>query len=275
MFALIRVCAYGKNLPMPNALLEVSDLSISGIFLRSTEKIVEGVSFTLLEGEKIAIVGESGSGKSMILNALTSSLPSNCYAEGAIRFNGIDLLSQTKDAKKLLGKEIVYVPQGGAESLNPSLRIRTQMMEIFKADKRKLSKKEKEDICLSSLQKVGLEGATEIFNKYPFEISGGEAQRVLLAIALASSPKLLVVDEATRGIDKENSDLFWDCLDGSFSSVSILLVTHDLNEAKKCGKIIVLKDGKVEASGYRDEVFGSNANPYIKSLISDYEGEYA
>ncbi len=275
MFALIRVCAYGKNLPMPNALLEVSDLSISGIFLRSTEKIVKDVSFSLLEGERIAIVGGSGSGKSMILNALTTSLPSNCYAEGAIRFNGIDLLSQRKEAKKLLGKEIVYVPQGGAESLNPSLRIKTQMMEIFKGDKRKLSKKEKEDICLSSLKRVGLEGTTEIFNKYPFEISGGEAQRVLLAIALASSPKLLVVDEATRGIDKENCELFWNCLDASFSSVSVLLVTHDLNEAKKCEKIIVLKNGKVEGSGYRDEVFGSNASYYIKSLISDYEGEYA
>lgn len=267
--------AYGKNLPMPNALLEVSDLSISGIFLRSTEKIVEDVSFTLLEGERIAIVGESGSGKSMILNALTFSLPSNCYAEGMIRFNGVDFLSDHKAMKGFLGKDIVYVPQGGAESLNPSLRIKTQMIEIFKGDKRKLSKKEKEDICLSSLKRVGLDGATEIFDKYPFEISGGEAQRVLLAIALASSPKLLVVDEATRGIDKENSDLFWDCLDGSFSSVSVLLVTHDLNEAKRCEKIIVLKNGKVEGSGYRDEVFGSNANPYIKSLIGDYEGEYA
>ena len=275
MFTLIRVRAYVKNLPMPKAILEVDHLTIHGIFLRSREKIVENVSFSLLEGERIAIVGESGSGKSMIINALASSLPANCYAEGEIRLNGKELLSDPKFAKRLLLKDIAYIPQGGAESLNPSLRIKTQMMEIFKGDKRKHSKKEKEEICLSNLKKVGLDSPKDIFNKFPFEISGGEAQRVLLAIAFSQSPKLLIADEATRGIDKERSELFWNYLNSLTPSLALLFVTHDINEAKRCDKIIVLKDGKVDSSGYKDAVFADSATPYVRDLLNDCEGEYA
>lgn len=243
--------------------------------MHSCEPVVKDVSFSLLEGERLAITGESGSGKSMILSAITSSLPDNCYASGEIYVNGVEIVSNPKIGEKMLSSEIAYVPQGGAESLNPSLRIKTQMMEVLRKEEKKLSKSEKNDLCVSALKKVGLDKANEILLKYPFEISGGEAQRVVLAIALLMNKRLLVVDEATRGIDKEKSGIIWDCLDCDFPSVSTLLVTHDLSEARKCDKILVLKDGEVEEFGKKEDIFDKSENPYVKKLIADYGGEYA
>ncbi len=255
---------------MPNALLDVEGLNIYGYFMHSCERIVSDVSFSLFEGERLALLGESGSGKSMILNAITSSLPDNCFATGKIYIDGVEILNKTRSAKRILQEKAAYLPQGGAESLNPSLRIKTQMEETLKG-----SKREKRASCIENLKKVGIDNPEEILDKYPFEISGGEAQRVVLSIALSMNKKLLIIDEATRGIDKEKSGLIWDYLENELGSASILLVTHDVSEAQKCEKVLVLYKGKVEGMGNKDDIFKRSKNPYIEKLIADYEGEYA
>ncbi len=271
-FALILPYFNGIIFLMENVLI-VENLSVSAYFFRSTEKIVDGVSFCLGEGERLAIVGESGSGKSMIVNAITSSLADNCFALGKILFNGDDLLS--KKGKKYLGKEIVFVPQGGAESLNPCLKIKTQIYEALPKEKRKLSREEKRAYALHNLERAGLKNGEEILEKYPFEVSGGEAQRVVLAIAMCVKPTLIVADEMTRGIDREAIDVFWDCIDRDFATSSLIVVTHDMSVASRCDKVLVLKEGKLQEYGKTEEVFLSPKNEYTKSLILASESSYA
>lgn len=256
-------------------MIEVIDLSVYACFLRSTEKIVGDVSFCLKSGERLAIVGESGSGKSMIVNALTSSLADNCFASGQMLFNGEDVLKNQKQARALLGRQIVFVPQGGAESLNPSLKIKTQIYEAFSSAGIKLTSEQKRVYSVYNLARAGLKNGEEILEKYPFEISGGEAQRVVLAIAMCANAKLIVADEATRGIDQETSETFWNCINSDFQNTALIVVTHDMSVAKKCDYVLVLKEGKVQEYGKTEDVFSNPKSEYAKSLISACEVRYA
>ncbi len=251
---------------MSKGIIQVENLSVHARFLHSTETIVEGVSFCLDGGEKLAIVGESGSGKSMIVNALTSSLADNCFATGNVEYDGVNLLENRSFAKKLMGKVIVLIPQGGAESLNPSLKIKTQIYETLKRNGAKLTREQKREAAIRNLTKSGLKNAEEILEKYPFEISGGEAQRVVLAITLCSHANLIVADEATRGIDGETKEAFWDCIRNDFSSAAMVFVTHDIAEAKRCDNVLVLKDGKVAEYGKTLDVFSNPQSEYTKTL---------
>ncbi len=260
---------------MTEPLLVVENLCIYASFLRSTEKIVGSISFCLNEGERLAIVGESGSGKSMIVNALTSSLADNCYATGRILFDGIDLIEKKKNEKRLLGRQIVFVPQGGAESLNPSLKIKTQIYEAFSRTGIKLNTEEKKAYSIYNLARVGLKNGAEILGKYPFEISGGEAQRVVLAMAMCAEPKLIVADEATRGIDETASTVFWKCIDNDFDKSALIVVTHDMSVAQRCDYALVLKDGQVQEFGRAAEVLANPQSEYTKDLISACEVDYA
>lgn len=260
---------------MDENVIEVIDLSVYACFLRSTEKIVGDVSFCLKSGERLAIVGESGSGKSMIVNALTSSLADNCFASGQMLFNGEDVLKNQKQARALLGRQIVFVPQGGAESLNPSLKIKTQIYEAFSSAGIKLTNEQKRVYSVYNLARAGLKNGEEILEKYPFEISGGEAQRVVLAIAMCANAKLIVADEATRGIDQETSETFWNCINSDFQNTALIVVTHDMSVAKKCDYVLVLKEGKVQEYGKTEDVFSNPKSEYAKSLISACEVRYA
>lgn len=249
-------------------MLEVNNLCVYASFSLSTEMIVDNVSFCLKEGERLAIVGESGSGKSMIVNALTSSLADNCYATGHIFFDGVDMIKNRRKERKLLGRDIVFVPQGGAESLNPSLKIKTQIYEAFSLKGIKLNRQEKKAYSIYNLSRAGLKNGEEILEKYPFEISGGEAQRVVLAIAMCANPRLIVADEATRGIDETTSRTFWECMDNDFEKSSIIVVTHDMSVAKKCDYVLVLKEGKVQEYGKTCNVFAHPQSDYTKQLLS-------
>lgn len=256
---------------MEENLIQIVDLCVYARFLHSTEKIVGKVSFSLCKGERLAIVGESGSGKSMIANALVSSLADNCSASGKVLFKGVDLLENPKLAREVLGKKIAFVPQGGAESLNPSLKIKTQIYEAFSRAGKKLNREEKRAYSIFNLARAGIKNGEELLEKYPFEISGGEAQRVVLAIALCCDPELIVADEATRGIDEQTSLAFWQCLDSDLSSASLIVVTHDMSVAKKCDFVLVLKDGRVQEYGKSESVFSNPQNEYTKRLIAACE----
>lgn len=252
-------------------MLEVNNLCVYASFSLSTEMIVDNVSFCLKEGERLAIVGESGSGKSMIVNALTSSLADNCYATGHIFFDGVDMTKNRRKERKLLGRDIVFVPQGGAESLNPSLKIKTQIYEAFSRKGIKLNRQEKKAYSIYNLSRAGLKNGEEILEKYPFEISGGEAQRVVLAIAMCANPRLIVADEATRGIDETTSRTFWECMDNDFEKSAIVVVTHDMSVAGRCDYVLVLKDGKVREFGNSSTVLSNPQNEYTKELLSACE----
>ena len=174
-----------------------------------------------------------------------------------------------------MGRQIVFVPQGGAESLNPSLKIKTQIYEAFSRSGLKLTREQKRAYSVYNLARAGLKNGEEILEKYPFEISGGEAQRVVLAIAMCANAKLIVADEATRGIDQETSETFWNCINSDFQNTALIIVTHDMTVAKKCDYVLVLKDGCVQEYGKTCEVFSNPKSEYAKSLISACEVSYA
>lgn len=251
---------------MSEIVLQVENLCVYAEFLRSTEKIVGGVSFSLEDGQRLAIVGESGSGKSMIVDALIGALADNCFATGEVVFDGENVLKNSRALKRNLGKSIAFIPQGASESLNPSLKIKTQIYEAFARSGLKLNRAQKKEHALFNLAKVGLEDE-RVLEKYPFEISGGQAQRVVLAIALCSQPKLIVADEATRGIDKETADVFLQCVNQEFQDSAKIFVTHDMGLATTCDKMLVLKGGEQVEYGLSKDIVASPKHDYTKSLL--------
>ena len=131
-----------------------------------------------------------------------------------------------------------------------------------------MNREEKRAYSIYNLAKVGIANGEELLEKYPFEISGGEAQRVVLAIALCCEPTLIVADEATRGIDAQTSRAFWNCID---EASSLIIVTHDISVAKKCDFVLVLKDGEVKEYGRAETVLENPQSEYTKQLISACE----
>lgn len=162
----------------------------------------------------------------------------------------------------------MFIPQGGAESLNPSLKIKTQIYEAFSRSGLKLTREQKRAYSVYNLARAGLKNGEEILEKYPFEISGGEAQRVVLAIAMCATARLIVADEATRGIDKETSEAFWACMDKDFADTALIIVTHDMSVAKRCDYVLVLKDGQTKEYGKANDVFPTRraSTPGVLSL---------
>lgn len=260
---------------MSEIVLQVENLCVYAEFLRSTEKIVGGVSFSLEDGQRLAIVGESGSGKSMIVDALIGALADNCFATGEVVFDGENVLKNSRALKRNLGKSIAFIPQGASESLNPSLKIKTQIYEAFARSGLKLTREQKRAYSVYNLARAGLKNGEVILEKYPFEISGGEAQRVVLAIAMCATARLIVADEATRGIDKETSEAFWACIDKDFADTALIVVTHDMSVAKRCDYVLVLKDGQTKEYGKANDVFSNPQSEYTRSLISACEAHYA
>lgn len=231
-------------------MLQVKDLSVYAQFARGEDVIVKDVSFCVQSGRKLAVVGKSGAGKSMIASAITGTLADNCFALGDITLDGADLTDK-KVLKACLGKELVYVMQGGAESLNPSLKIKTQIYEAFDRSIPKMSRDQKRAYAIFNLAKVHLDES--VLEKYPFEISGGEAQRVVFAIALCAKPKAVVLDECTRGLDEQNKRIFLDCLQQNFADAAIVAITHDSAVASWCDEILDIREGVVVSHTKSDD----------------------
>lgn len=266
-------------------LLNVRDLKINAQFARGEGLIVKGASFILRSGKPLAIVGESGSGKTMCALALLGLLPDNCAANGSaflcetqdgeLSDKGVELIGMKERAiNKLRGTRLVYIPQSGAEFLNPALKIKTQIYESLK----KAGVKGKSALKAATVEKLnesGIEHAEIMLEKYPSAISGGEAQRVALAIAHCSRPALIIADEPTKGIDSQTARVFYDAIDG-FKDACLIIITHDMELAKKCDSVLVLKDGEVQEYGETKTVFSSPKSDYTKRLLSDWaEADYA
>lgn len=247
-------------------MLFVDGLSVYARYLHGDGAIVSDVSFCVGDGQNLAIVGESGSGKSMIVDALVGVLADNCYATGKIVLDGDDILNNPRTLKRKLGRSVAFIPQGASESLNPSLKVKTQIYEAFARSGAKLNKHEKRAYALYNLKKVGLKDES-VLEKYPFEISGGQAQRVVLAIALCSKPSLIVADEATRGIDAETAEVFLKCVKEEFCGSAKIFVTHDMSLAKTCDKVLVLKAGEQVEYGFSEDVLVNPKSEYTQLLL--------
>ncbi|HYO99810.1 MAG TPA: ABC transporter ATP-binding protein, partial [Pyrinomonadaceae bacterium] len=235
-------------------------------------KAVDGVSFDLRRGETLGIVGESGSGKSVTSLSLLRLIPEppGKILRGEVVFEGQDILSLPPAAvRRIRGQRIGMIFQDPMTSLNPFMRVSAQLMEISQLHLRH-TKKEAREHAVQMLERVGIPDARLRAESYPHEFSGGMRQRVMIAMALACDPKLLIADEPTTALDvtiqAQILELIKSLRDKTGSSV--ILITHDLGVvAGMTDRVIVMYAGKVFEEAPTSELFARTANPYTKALL--------
>ncbi|MEJ5865834.1 ABC transporter ATP-binding protein [Pseudomonas farsensis] len=253
-------------------LIEVRDLSVSYRFAGQQTQAIRGLSFSLQQGETLAIVGESGSGKSTLANALLGLLPGNAHIDqGELRVAGVDVAKAGERARRALrGRTVALVPQDPMVSLNPTLRVGQQIAEALQlAHGRRYPALDSE--VLELLAQVGLDEPALRARQYPHELSGGMRQRVLIAIALAGDPRLIIADEPTSALDVTVQRRILDHLQRLVAErgISLLIITHDLGMAcDRADRLLVMKHGElVEHASPRQVLWGSQ-QPYTRDLLN-------
>ena len=253
-------------------ILQVKDLVVSFRAYAGKVQAVRGVSFDLYKGETLAIVGESGSGKSVTTKAVLGILPKNGMIEnGEIWYQGQDMVKYTeKDFYNIRGKKISLVFQDPLSALNPIMKIGKQIMEALTLSL-KMSKADAKKKALELMKAVGIPEAEVRFEQYPFQFSGGMRQRIVIAIALASDPEILVCDEPTTALDVTIQAQILDLINEmkEKANVSVIFITHDMGVvANMADRICVMYAGKIVETGTVDEIFYEPAHPYTWALLS-------
>lgn len=252
-------------------LLEVRDLRIRFNSRQSTVEAVKGISFSLERGKTLAIVGESGSGKSVTSMALTRLLPPapRCAVEGEALFDGVNLLGLSeRELRKIRGKRIAYVFQEPSTSLNPYFTVGAQIVEALKFHREDVSNFRKEAIDL--LRKVGIRDADSRYGDYPHQMSGGMKQRVVIAMALACQPDILVADEPTTALDVTIEAQIMQLLHElrERENMAIILITHNFGIVDGfADEVAVMYRGRIVERGETNRVLASPAHDYTKALI--------
>ncbi|WP_410489310.1 ABC transporter ATP-binding protein [Bacillus sp. DTU_2020_1000418_1_SI_GHA_SEK_038] len=234
---------------------------------------VKGVSFEVRKGETLGIVGESGSGKSVTARSIMRLLPSppSFMKDGEILFQGENLAHKTeKEMEEIRGRDISMIFQDPMTSLNPTIRIGKQIAESL-IKHQKLSKKEAKNQAIELLKLVGIRDSETRYNQYPHEFSGGMRQRVMIAIALACRPTLLIADEPTTALDVTIQAQILNLMKNMQErfGTSIILITHDLGVvAGMCDRVVVMKNGEIVETGTTEEIFESPKHPYTLKLLN-------
>jgi peptide/nickel transport system ATP-binding protein len=253
-------------------LLEIQNLKVSFNDQHKQKNVVlEDINLSIARGETVALIGESGSGKSITSMSILRLLPSSSnLEEGSITFSNQNLLDLSeKEMKKMRGKEISMIFQDAMASLNPAMKIGIQITEGLKYHQL-INKTNIKNEALRLLQSVGLKNSLQIYNQYPNQLSGGMKQRVLIAMALSCSPKLIIADEPTTALDVTIQKQVLDLLDQykHNQNSSILLITHDFGVvAEYADRVYVMFGGRIVESGDVFTIFRNPLHPYTKGLI--------
>ncbi len=254
-------------------LLEVENLSVEFRSRGNVSRVVRGVSFALKRGEILAVVGESGSGKSVTSQALTGLLPEPpaCVVSGSVRLEGREILGLPERAlRKIRGREIAYVFQDPLSSLNPSYTVGAQIEETLKIHVPALkTRRERRARVAETLAAVGIDPA--LAGSFPHEFSGGMQQRVMIAMALAAEPAVLVADEPTTALDVTIQKQIMDLLLALREryGMSVLLITHNFGlVAQIADRVCVLFRGEKVEEGSAREVVLSPREPYTRALLT-------
>jgi len=253
-------------------LLRIEDLRVRFRTEEGTVQAVDGVSFSVSQGEVVAVVGESGSGKSvtaMTLMGLTRS--PNASFEGAAYLNGVELIKASEDElRRVRGEQIAMIFQDPMTSLDPVYRIGDQIIEQIREHDSKVSKAEATERTIDLMERVGIPRARDRMRAYPHQFSGGMRQRVMIAMALSCAPSLLIADEPTTALDVTIQAQILDELKQlrAESGTGIILVTHDLGVvADIADRIVVMYGGRVVEQGTLDELFYDPQHPYTWGLL--------
>jgi peptide/nickel transport system permease protein len=255
----------------PDTLLDVDGLAVGYPSADGHLSVVNGVSFQVRKGEVLGLVGESGSGKTQTAFAILGLLsPGGRILGGSILFDGMELTSAgERGLRELRGQRIAYIPQEPMSNLDPAFRVGDQLTEPMRV-LLGISAAEAERRALALLERVGIADPRRMFRSYPHEISGGMAQRVLIAGAVSANPALLIADEPTTALDvtvqAEVLDLLRS-LQGEYG-MSVLMVTHNLGVvADCCDRVAVMRAGEIVEVGDVETVFAAPQNPYTRTLL--------
>jgi oligopeptide/dipeptide ABC transporter ATP-binding protein len=257
--------------PGENAhLLEVRDLSVTFETDRGTARVVHKLSYSVSHAETLAIIGESGSGKTVSSRAVMGLLPKAAKVTGSIRLNGQELVGLPEhQMRRHRGRDVAMVFQDPARSLNPTMKIGHQVTEAIRLQS-KVARREAQAQAVELLRQVRLPSAERRFHEYPHQLSGGMRQRVMIAIALAGSPKLLIADEATTALDVTTQaqimDLLLD-LQAQYQ-MGLVLISHDMGLAASYAQtVMVMYAGQAVEQAPVHELFNSVRMPYTKVLL--------
>ena len=253
-----------------SAILKVENLNVTLRHRRVSKKLVEDVSFDVHPGECLGILGESGSGKSMTVKSVLGLLDKNFQVSGSAIFDGQDLLKETKEElRRLRGSRITMVLQNPMTCFDPLYRIGNQMAETF-ATHTSWNVQEIRSRCLEILDQMRIRNGEEVLEKYPHQLSGGMRQRIMIGIAMALQPELLIADEPTTAIDAITQ---YEILEEFIrikkqKNTAMLFITHDLGAISKVAdRILVMNSGHVVDSGSFDHILKHADDPYTRMLV--------
>ncbi len=254
------------------ALLDVSDLSLNFRTRHGTVKALENVSLSIERGEIVGVVGESGSGKSVMAYTVMGLQDDAAHIEGgAITFGGTDLLGATPTALGAIrGRELSMIFQSPRTALNPIRKVGHQIEDVLSRHAA-VKRDDLKQRAVQALARVRIPDPERRYHAYPFELSGGMCQRVMIAMALACTPALLIADEPTTGLDVTTQAVILDLIrDMSRSQrMATLLITHDLGLAGEyCDRIAVMHAGHLVEVGPTEALLRSPAHPYTQQLLA-------
>ena len=256
-----------KSLP----LLDVHDLTVEFATRRGIVRAVKNVNITVAKGETLAIVGESGSGKSVTSYAVMRILDrAGRIAEGTVMFSGVDLRATPEaDMRDLRGREMSMIFQSPRLALNPIRKVGKQIEDVLlqhaQVDSDQVSEK-----AIEVLEQVRIARPRERYHAYPFELSGGMCQRVVIALALACKPQLLIADEPTTGLDVTTQKAVMDLVVELTRerNMSTILITHDLGlAAAYCDRVVVMEKGNVVETAKSETIFKAPSHRYTRKLM--------
>lgn len=255
-------------------LLEIKNITTSFDTEMGRINAVEDISFTLKKGKTLGLVGESGCGKSVTALSIMRLLPKPAgkIENGKVIYNGKDIIKLTPDEMhKIRGAHISMIFQEPMTALNPVLKIEKQIGEMFLLHCKDLNKNEIKDRSIELLKKVGIPDPEKQINEYPHQLSGGMRQRVMIAIALACKPDILIADEPTTALDVTIQAQILELIKElqKETGMSIIFITHDLGViAQICDDVVVMYAGKIAETASSIELFKNPKHPYTQGLLS-------
>src|ERR1700751_3139744 len=253
-------------------LLDVKDLTVEFTTRRGIVKAVQHVDIQVGKGETLGIVGESGSGKSVTSYAVMRILdPAGKIAEGSVIFSGIDVKAASEaEMRDLRGREISMIFQNPRAALNPIRKVGDQIEDVLRQHVQQAMVADHGEKAIEALEQGRIARPPERYHAYPFELSGGMCQRVVIALALACNPQLLIADEPTTGLDVTTQKAVMDLIVELTKrrGMSTILITHDLGlAAAYCDRVVVMEKGRVVETALSADIFAKPEHPYTRKLM--------
>ena len=256
---------------MSNKLLSIKNLELSFKMYEGTLNVLKKINLELEKGEKVALVGESGSGKSVTTKLILGLLnQKNVFKNGNIIFKDRELINLSqREFKKIRGNNISIIFQDPIAALNPVFKIKEQFFEV-NCNGGKISKKDSFDKACEALLKVSIRDPERVMESYPFQLSGGMAQRVVITMAMINNPDLLLADETSTALDVTVQNQALDLMDDltKVTNTAVLLITHNMGVVRRFAeKVYVIYRGVIVEEGTKSQVFKNPGHPYTEALL--------